>query len=80
MADKTSPAVPPAKAQPRRREAGPESQLAAARAGGSEERGRQWPVWTAVVLTGLYVVIHLYMVPIALTLWGGLLSALVLGE
>lgn len=38
-----------------------------------------WPAWTALVLAVLYLLFHARMLPIALTQWGGLLSALVLG-
>jgi len=43
-------------------------------------RTLSWPVWTAVVLTLLYVALHFQMVSDTLELWGGLLSALVFGQ
>jgi len=46
----------------------------------AERRGSGWPVWTALVLAVLYLLAHRKMLPAALDMWGGLLSALVLGR
>lgn len=43
-------------------------------------RGLVWPVWAAAILAILYLLAHASMVPESLSLWGGLLSALVLGR
>jgi hypothetical protein len=42
--------------------------------------GLRWPVRAAVVLGGLYLLSHFAMIPQALSLWGGLVSALLLGQ
>lgn len=42
--------------------------------------GLRWPVRAALVLSVLYVLSHFPMIPVAFALWGGLLSALVLGQ
>jgi hypothetical protein len=44
------------------------------------ERGLRWPLRAALVLSVLYVLSHFAMIPAAFALWGGLLSALVLGQ
>lgn len=43
-------------------------------------RGLRWPLWTAAALAAFYLIAHFAMLPMAFTLWGGLLSALVLGQ
>ena len=43
-------------------------------------RGLVWPLWTAAILGVLYLAAHASMVPSSLSMWGGLLSALVLGQ
>jgi hypothetical protein len=46
----------------------------------AEPRGLRWPLRAALVLSVLYVLTHFAMIPAAFALWGGLLSALVLGQ
>ena len=42
--------------------------------------GLRWPLWAAATLGVLYLYNHLEMIPVAFSLWGGLLSALVFGK
>jgi len=46
----------------------------------SSDRKLRWPVWASAILFGLYVLSHLSMIPVALELWSGLLSALLFGR
>lgn len=79
MARKADPAAP-AKANRRATKEAPKPASNPARAPAAAPQLPRWPVWIAVAMTAIYLVVHLGKIPLSLQIWEGTFSALFLGK